>query len=438
MESFLNRYRNITVLLLVIFAQLVLLAVQVKNDQHVRFIRVWAVTVVSPLARLMEGLRGSSISVVRNYITLHDEDAQNRRLQADVDRLKLEVIFLTNQLNTADRAKALQVFQQRTPSKTLAASVFSTGIGTSRNVVYVDRGSLSGVMQEMAVVTPEGIVGKVTAVYPAASEVLLISDSEFAAGVVSAKNHVHGTLKGGTPFCKVDFVAFEDKVEPGDWFYTSGEDRIFPRGMPVGVVKSVHPGQPYKEIALEPSGMGRGLEDVLIVLEGVHQEIPDAPPANQQVYVAPPPPPPAAITDANPAGTGAPEGSAGVPAARTPGTEADKTRAVYQNAAEAAGIVLGGGPTGQVRTAKPPDFTKLPVDPRTLPSGRGSPAPAPVPANGTGTPALTKATRPPLLTKGTGPPVGTKGTGAPELRTPPDAVRHANQAAGGPGGVPQP
>ncbi len=53
MESFLNRYRNITVLLLVIFAQLVLLAVDAKNDQHVRFIRVWTVTVVSPLARLM-------------------------------------------------------------------------------------------------------------------------------------------------------------------------------------------------------------------------------------------------------------------------------------------------------------------------------------------------------------------------------------------------
>ena len=48
------------------------------------------------------------------------------------------------------------------------------------------------------------------------SEVLLVTDPEFGAGVVSEKNHVHGTLKGtGTPLCKVDFVAFEDKVEPG-------------------------------------------------------------------------------------------------------------------------------------------------------------------------------------------------------------------------------
>ncbi|HUB80011.1 MAG TPA: rod shape-determining protein MreC [Bryobacteraceae bacterium] len=424
MESFLNRYRNITVLLLVLFAQLVLLAVDAKNDQHVRFIRVWTVTVVSPLARVMEGMRMSSIGFVHNYITLHDADAQNRRLQAEVDRLKLENIFLTNQLNRADNAKALAIFQQRTPSKTIAASVFSTGIGSSRKVVYVDRGSASGVMREMAVITPDGIIGKVTAVYPTASEVLLITDPMFAAGVISGKTHARGTLKGtGNSECKVDFVAFEDKVDPGDWFYTSGDDRIFPRGMPVGVVKSVKPGQPYREIMLEPSAMAAGSpDDVLIVLEGVHQDIPDTPPASQQVYLAPPPPPlPETSAQAAPPA----DGSAPAPPPAPPlgpGTEADKLRTVYQKAADAEDIVLGGGPTGQ-NIKRPPDFTKIPVDPRTLPPGRGV-VPAPAPA---ATPSA-----PPVPKKSAEPPIPTKST-AP---TNPDAVRRANQA-GGPGGIPQ-
>jgi rod shape-determining protein MreC len=393
MESFLNRYRNITVLLLVIFAQLVLLAVDAKNDQHVRFIRVWTVTLVSPLARLMEGMRGSSIGFVHNYITLHDSDAENRRLRAENDRLKLDKIFLSNELNRAENAKALQIFQQRTPSKTLAASVFSTGIGSSRKVVYVDRGSVSGVMREMAVVTPDGIIGKVTAVYPTAAEVLLITDPMFAAGVVSAKTHAHGTLKGnGTSQCKVDFVAFEDKVDPGDWFYTSGDDRIFPRGMPVGVVKAVHPGQPYREITLDPAGMAGGSpDDVLIVLEGVHQDIPDTPPATQQVYLAPAPPPLAE------------------PASLTAASE---------------DIVLGGGPTGQ-NIKRPPDFTKIPVDPRTATQAGGAAAPAVAPVQPGVQPPAKKGTAAPTPTKSTAP------------ATPPDAVRRANQA-GGPGGIPQP
>jgi rod shape-determining protein MreC len=314
-------------------------------------------------------------------------------------------------LNTADRAKALELFQQQTKSKTIAASVFSMGIGSSRKVVWVDRGSLAGVMREMAVLIPDGIVGKVTDVYPTASEVLLITDPTFSAGVVTGKTHVHGLLKGtGTPLGRVDFVAFEDKVEPGDWFYTSGDDRIFPRGLPVGVVKSVHPAVPYKEITLDPSGMSHGgLEDVLIVVEGVHQEIPDTPPPNQQVYLGPPPPAttvPGALT--NPDGTPVPDA-----AHPTPGTEADRLHTLYQKSAESSGVTLGGGPTGLTWTPKPPDFTKLPVDPRSANPGRGTPGAAP------------------LARKSTAPTLETKGTGSEELK--PDAVRHANQAAG-PGG----
>jgi len=380
MESFLNRYRNITILLLVIFAQLVLLAFQVKNDQDVRFIRVWTVTAVSPLARIVEGLRGSGIGFVRNYIQLHDADAQNRKLQAEVDRLRIENIFLKNELNTAERAKALQIFQQHTPSKTLAASVISTGLGTSRKVIYVDRGTVAGVMRGMAVVTPDGILGKVEAAYPTASEVLLVTDPEFAAGVMTADALVHGTLHGqGSPVCKVDYIGLEDKLAPGDQLYTSGDDRIFPRGFPVGAVKSVSPGQPFKDVTVEPSGPARGLEDVLIILEGVHQEIPTAPTSTEPVYVAPAPPGNATGTPATP-GPGAP--------AAPPGTEADRLRSVYKAVGDEQQHTFGEGLPG----SKPPDFTKIPV------SG------APPGFKGTGAPAAAPSA--PSAQKGTGPPAG--------------------------------
>ena len=208
MESLLNRYRNITVLLLVIMAQLVLLAVSAKNDQDVRFIRIWTVTAVTPVARIIEGLRGGSTGFLHNYILLHDTHQENQRLHAELDRMKMENVFLKNELNTADRAKALQVFQQHTQSKTVAATIIATGAGSNSKVVFVDRGTASGVQRGMAVVTPDGIVGKVIAAYPTASQVLLITDPDFAAGVVFEKSQVHGTLKGqGTPQCKVDYVA---------------------------------------------------------------------------------------------------------------------------------------------------------------------------------------------------------------------------------------
>lgn len=338
MESFLNRYRNITVLLMVIFAQLVLLAVQVRNDQDVRMIRVWTVTAVTPLARVMEWMRGGSIGFLRDYILLHDTHEQNRQLQAELDKLKIENNFLKNELNLAERAKALAVFQEHTPSKTVAANVIGSGAGTNAKVVFADRGSAVGVQRGMAVVTPDGIVGTVIESYPTASEILLITDPDFAAGVVSQKTGVRGTLKGqGTPLCRVDYVPFEEKVEVGDWFYTSGDDRVFPRGLPVGVVKAVHPGQPFKEILVEPTGMHRGMEDVLILIEGVHQIIPNEQTAYQPIYIAPAPP----GSDTTPLGPSTPNG-----------TEADKLRAHYKAVGDAQNHKFGEGTPG----SKPPDF----------------------------------------------------------------------------------
>ncbi len=216
MESFLNRYRSITVLLLVLFAQLVLLAVQVKNSQDVRMIRVWAISAVTPAARVMEWFRGGSIGFVRNYILMHDASEENRQLRDELGRARLENNFLRNELATAERAKALQMFEARTPSKMLAASVIGTGAGANSKVVFINRGSAEGVMRGMAVGTPVGIVGEGIAAYPTASEVLLVTDPDFAAGVIGQKSQVRGTLKGqGTPMCKVDYVSAVRKCRPG-------------------------------------------------------------------------------------------------------------------------------------------------------------------------------------------------------------------------------
>ncbi len=350
METLLNRYRNITVLLLVIFAQLILLAYQVKNDSDVRLIRVWAVTAVTPLARTIEGARGGTEGFLQNYVFLRDTHAENERMHTELGRLKLENQFLKTELATADRAKALQVFEQHSLSKMIAARVTATAAGASATAVFVDRGSTSGVEKGMGVLTPDGIVGKVLAAYPTASLVLLATDPSFAAGVVSQKNHVRGILKGvGHGTCRVDYVQNEEKVDNGEWFYTSGDDRIFPKGMPVGQVTAARPGNPFQEVSVDPAGLAGGVEEVLIVLQGVHQEIPDLKTASQAVYVGPPPP--AGPNDSLPASAqDAP--NTGTNAASALPTDADKIREHYKDVANAQNHKFGDNPPG----SKPVDF----------------------------------------------------------------------------------
>ncbi len=370
MEFLLNRYRNLSVLLVVIFAQLLLLAYQVKGDQDVRLIRVWAVTAVTPVARVIEVVRSHTVGFLQDYFVLLRVRDDNRRLHDDLGRLKLENQFLRNELSMADRAKALASFQSLTPSRTIAARVIAMGTGANSKAVFVDRGSVSGVMRGMAVVTPDGIAGKVIASYPTASQVLLITDPTFAAGVMSQKNRVHGTLKGqGRSDCMIDYVQNEETVEPGEWFYTSGDDRVFPKGLPVGQVNVARNGKTFKEIYLVPSGLQSGLEELLIVLEGVHQAIPDVKTvAGGAVSILPPPD----------AGSGASVETA-LPSGLV--TDADKLRERYRKIGEAQKHVFGEGLPG----SKPPDFNLNPdavKRPSATPGAAAEPAPAVRPGEG--------------------------------------------------------
>ena len=291
MEALLTRYRNPTVLLIAFFAQLVLIAYQVRTGKDVPLLRVWTVTAVSPVEQALEFVRRNTIGVVQDYFVLVGVRSENEQLKKQMGELKLRNHYLQSELSTADRAQALSAFQAQSPSRMLAARVIGTGTGTNSQVVFIDRGRGSEVEAGMAVITPDGIVGKVIDSYPTASLVMLATDPSFAAGVISQKNHTRGTLKGqGQPQPLVDYVQNEQKVEVGEMFFTSGDDRIFPKGFPVGKAEVVKAGKNFKQIFVAPSAFQGGLEEVLVVLEGVHQPIPELEIASPGIKMLPPPP----------------------------------------------------------------------------------------------------------------------------------------------------
>jgi rod shape-determining protein MreC len=290
MEFFLNRYRNLSVLLLAIIAQLALLAYQIRSGDDVRLIRVWAVGAVTPLARLIEGGRTGTSGFFHDYFALWNARRENQRMKATLDRIELENQYLRAQLSSADRASALAIFQHSSQSKTVAARVIGNTTDNSGRAVIVDRGAADGIQKGMAVIKPSGVVGKVINVFPHASNVLLITDPSFAAGVISQENHVAGTLKGqGQSTVIVDYIQNEQQVEQNEWFLTSGDDLIFPRGLLVGQVNVVRSGRASKEVYLTPSGLQDSLENVLIVLDGVHGSISEPPLPNQSVHLLAPP-----------------------------------------------------------------------------------------------------------------------------------------------------
>ncbi len=308
MEAIFNRYRSyrsLVVLVVVIMAQVLYLAYQVRTGRDERLIRVWAVSAVTPFSGIFEAIRHNTVGFLKDYFLLLDVREQNSKLKTDNDKLKMENVFYRNQLATAEHARALTIFQAKTPSKTVAARVIGDSTVSTAKAVFIDRGSTSNIEKGMAVVTPNGIVGKVAAVYPLASQVLLVTDSTFKVGIESQRGHIHGTLNCGSGHCLVEQIQNEEEVAVGEWFYTSGEDRVFPRGFPVGTVISAQPGNGMKDVHLNLSGAPSGVEEVLVVLEGVHQPIPvNVAPEEKMATPLPPPPPDSKETTNAAPGTG--------------------------------------------------------------------------------------------------------------------------------------
>jgi rod shape-determining protein MreC len=362
MESLFYRYRNIIVLLLVIFAQLILLAWQVKSDTDVPMVRVWAVTAVTPVASAIETMRNATTGFFGNYFELKNAREQSRQLRTEADRLKLENQFLKNELASAQRAESLAGFQAKSLSKMIGARVIGATPGMGTKSVLIDRGTTAGVRRGMAVVTPDGIVGRVVTVFPFASQVLSVTDPGFAAGVESQKNHVHGVLKGlGNESARVDFVPTGQKVEMGELFFTSGEDRVFPKGLPVGKVTGVHDSGNFQDITVQPSGTETAPEEVLVILDPVHQTIPEEATPDTPVFLAP---------DVNPDVNQ----SAQAPPSAALLTTADKLRDQYKKIGDAQKHVFGEGLPG----TPPPNFN-LKVPGVNAPAGPVPPAPATAP-----------------------------------------------------------
>src|SRR6185312_8289683 len=332
MESLLHRYRNITVLFVAILAQIGAIAWQVRNDNDVPLLRIWAVSAVTPVATAIENLRSGVFGVVSDIFTAHSRE-ENRATRRERDRLRLENQLLKNELAEAQKVGTLAGFQAHSPSRMIGARVIGTTTGMSTHSVLIDRGSFSGVRKGMAVVTPDGIVGKVLEVYKFASQVLSVTDPGFAAAVESQKNHTRGVVKGqGSGNEKIEYVPTGQKVEKGEVFFTSGEDRIFPRGMPVGRVTSVEDGPTFQTIFLQAFAAEAVPEEVFVIVDPVHQEIPDAPPSDAPVFLAPDVPGPAGAS-----------GATGPPAATSGGTQADKIVDQYRQIGAAQNHVYGTG-----------------------------------------------------------------------------------------------
>lgn len=273
MESVLGRYRNLIILMGVLFLQVLGLAMQVKRAnneiQDTRLIRIWAVGALSPLERGLVWIQSSSANLWHNYFYLRGVRAENRQLKEQIEQMRLQQVRLTEDAAQARRLQTLLAFKEQYVAKTVAAQVIGSSGSDLSRVIYIDKGESDGIARDMAVITADGVVGKVFMVWPSLAQVLLISDQSSGVGAILEKTRLQGVLRGtANGEVALERVMSDEQVTPGETVMTSGGDQIFPKGLPVGTITKVANGKDlFLNITVKPAANLSKLEEVLVLVE---------------------------------------------------------------------------------------------------------------------------------------------------------------------------
>ncbi|HML09523.1 MAG TPA: rod shape-determining protein MreC [Stellaceae bacterium] len=194
---------------------------------------------------------GNVVDRVKMVVTTFQE---NTRLEAENEKLLHWQQAALNLDAENQQLRGLLKAVPRTAVSYVTSRVIANSGGAFVRMVLINAGSEDRVGRGQAVITGEGLVGRLTEVGDRASRVLLITDLNSRIPVTIESTHVPAVLAGdNSERPRLLYVPAGDTVKVGDRIVTSGEGGVFPPGLPIGVVSAVDTGgarvEPYAELS---------------------------------------------------------------------------------------------------------------------------------------------------------------------------------------------
>lgn len=178
-----------------------------------------------------------------------------------LDTMALENTRLRNLLGLRDRL---------TTSAQSAQVLYDASDPYTRKVI-IDQGAIAGIAAGSPVVDETGVLGQVTRVYPAVSEVTLVTDREQAIPILNTRTGARGVAFGDAAMrsntLELRYMSTNADVLPGDILSTSGVDGVYPPGLPVAKVDKIERrvDSAFAKISCTPLALVSGVGHVLVL-----------------------------------------------------------------------------------------------------------------------------------------------------------------------------
>jgi len=262
--------RTLALLVTLCLGQVLLISAQVQSQGGVPLLQVAAFDAFARVQRVTTAITDAVTGVWSGYFGLRGVARENAALRQQLLDMAVELQQQRAILSQVRSLEELLGLKAAVPVETVAARVIAGNITPGTLTVAIDRGTDDGLAPDMAVIGAEGVIGRV--INPVASHaatVQLLVDANAAAAIVFERSQTGAIAVGGQSdgTLRAEFVPVLADIEPGELVTTSGQDRVFPPGFPVGTVESISgAGTPNRTIRIRPAADFSHLDVVLVVL----------------------------------------------------------------------------------------------------------------------------------------------------------------------------
>ncbi|MCX6998238.1 MAG: rod shape-determining protein MreC [Kiritimatiellaeota bacterium] len=249
---------------------------------------------VAPLQKVVADASrkaGESLNLLRGVGGLIEE---NRKQAEEVARLRIRV----NDLQALE-AENLQLreqlrFRRKDARDLTACGVIGRDVSGWWSTLRLDKGAQDGLQTDMAVITSDGLIGRLASVSARTSDALLISDPNCRISALVERSGAFGIVSGrgpviqGLPTCRMEFIdkGRKNPVAEGDEVISSGLGGVFPHGLPIGKLEHVQTNASglYLEADVVLRADLGALDNVFVVADRVRPPAPANPPHTTEAW----------------------------------------------------------------------------------------------------------------------------------------------------------
>lgn len=206
------------------------------------------------------------------YIALIDVAEENALLRDQLRKTQHESAFNAEDKAELARLRRLLRLEALYSRPGIGARVIAKRFGPHSvlKTFTINKGYLDGAVVGTPVVTEVGVVGRILRASPHAATVIMLTDPSFRLSIITREGRTPGIVSGvsgSEPRLEVAYVAQTAHIDPGDTLVTSGMDDLFPKGIPVGVVTKVMPGNEtlFQQVQAKPLVDADYLEEVILL-----------------------------------------------------------------------------------------------------------------------------------------------------------------------------